>query len=91
MECTRNISVCFTPNQFEKYADEKSIVVIVDLLRATSVISTAFENGINAIIPVQTLNEALKYKNKEGYILAAERNTKPIEGFTYGNCVPGEY
>ena len=81
----KNISVCFTPDQFEKYADGKSIVVIVDLLRATTVISTAFENGINAVIPVQTLEEALAFKNKEGYILAAERNTKPVEGFAYGN------
>ena len=85
MESKSNISVCFTPDQFEKYADEKSTVVIVDLLRATSVISTAFENGINSVIPVQTLKEALEYKDKEGYILAAERNTKPVEGFAYGN------
>ena len=85
MASKKNILVCFTPDQFEKYADGKSTVVIVDLLRATSVISTAFENGINAVIPVQTLEKALEYKNKEGYILAAERNTKPVEGFAYGN------
>lgn len=85
MASKEKISVCFTPDQFKKYADGKSTVVIVDLLRATSVISTAFENGINAVIPVQKLEEALEYKNKEGYILAAERNTKPVEGFAYGN------
>ena len=34
---------------------------------------------------VQTLDEALSYKGKEGYIVAAERNAKPIEGFDYGN------
>ena len=85
MESKKKISVCFTPDQFEKYADEKSTVVIVDLLRATSVISTAFEYGVKYVIPVQTLQEALAYKNKEGYILAAERNTKLVEGFIYGN------
>jgi 2-phosphosulfolactate phosphatase len=85
MSIKKNISVCFTANHFEKYADGKSTVVVVDLLRATSVISTAFMEGVKAIIPVQTLDEALSYKGKEGYIVAAERNAKPIEGFDYGN------
>tara|TARA_B110000444_G_C18759613_1_gene556907 strand:+ start:207 stop:929 length:723 start_codon:yes stop_codon:yes gene_type:complete len=81
----KNISVCFTSDQFDKYADGKSTVVIVDLLRATSVISTAFMQGVKSIIPVQSLEEALLYKGKEGYIVAAERNAKPIEGFDFGN------
>lgn len=81
----KNISVCFTADQFHKYADGNSTVVVVDLLRATSVISTAFMEGVKEIIPVQTLEEALNYKGKEGYIVAAERNAKPIEGFDYGN------
>ena len=85
MSQKKNISVCFTADQFDKYADEKSIVVVVDLLRATTVISTAFMQGIEEIIPVQTLEEALAYKGMEGYIVAAERNAKPIEGFDYGN------
>ena len=81
----KNISVCFTTDQFNKYADGKSTVVVVDLLRATSVISTAFECGVSAIIPVRTLEEARKYKDLEGHIIAAERNTLPIKGFDYGN------
>ena len=82
---SKKISVCFTADQFEKYSDGKSTVVIVDLLRATTVISTAFMEGVEAIIPVQTLEKALSYKKKEGYIVAAERNAKPIVGFDYGN------
>ena len=81
----KNISVCFTTDQFEKYADGKSTVVVVDLLRATSVISTAFECGVSTIIPVRTLEEARKYKDVENHIIAAERNTLPIEEFDYGN------
>ena len=80
-----NISVCFSTDQFEKYSDGKSTVVIVDLLRATSVISVAFECGIESVIPVKTLKEALKYKNIENHIIAAERNTLPIDGFDFGN------
>ena len=81
----KNISICFTADQFENYADGKSTVVVVDLLRATSVISTAFECGVSTIIPVRTLEEARKYKDVENHIIAAERNTLPIEGFDYGN------
>ena len=81
----RKISVCFTADQFENYADGKSTVVVIDLLRATSVISTAFECGVSTIIPVRTLEEARKYKDVENHIIAAERNTLSIEGFDYGN------
>ena len=80
-----NISVCFTIDQFKQYSDGVSTVVIVDLLRATSVISVAFECGIEYVIPVKTLKEALKYKNIENHIIAAERNTLPIDGFDFGN------
>lgn len=80
-----NIQVCFSIDQFHKYADGFSTVVVVDLLRATSVISTAFEYGINSVIPVKTLEEALEYKDIENHIIAAERNTHLIDGFDYGN------
>ena len=85
MSDKKNIQVCFAADQFSKYSDGKSTVVVVDVLRATSVISTAFMQGVKVIIPVQTLEEALEYKEKEGCIVAAERNAKPIEGFDYGN------
>ena len=81
----KNLSVCLSINQFNMYADKKSIVVVVDLLRATSVISTAFECGVKAVIPVETPEEALTYKNIPNHIIAAERNTLKIDGFDYGN------
>ena len=65
----KNISVCFTADQFEKYADGKSTVVVVDLLRATSVISTAFMEGVEAIIPVQTLMKHFPIKEKKDILL----------------------
>ena len=85
MNTNKKIQVCFSASQFESYIDGRSTVVVVDLLRATSVISTAFEYGIDAVIPVRTLEEALSYKNLSNHIIAAERNTLLIEGFDYGN------
>ena len=85
MNDKKNISVCFTADQFHKFSDGTSTVVVVDLLRATTVISTAFMEGVEAIIPVQSLEMAMLYQGREGYIVAAERNAKLIEGFSYGN------
>ena len=85
MSNIKKIKVCFSSDQFQKYADGISTVVIVDLLRATSVISTAFECGVSAVIPVNSADEALTYKNVENHIVAAERNTLRLDGFDYGN------
>tara|TARA_B100001758_G_C18198661_1_gene498601 strand:- start:50 stop:772 length:723 start_codon:yes stop_codon:yes gene_type:complete len=85
MGVKNNIQVCFSNDQFGKYADNNSIVVIVDILRATSVISTAFACGVSAVIPVEKLEEALAYKNIDNHIIAAERNTLRIDGFDFGN------
>jgi len=82
----RNIQVCMTPKLFSLYADKKSIVVVVDVLRATSSMCIAFEKGVKRMIPVSKVEEALEYRNTdEDYILAAERNGKPVKSFDFGN------
>jgi len=85
MNDQKKISTCFLPALFEKYTNPDSIVVVIDVLRATSVISTAFHYGIKEIIPVQSLEEAKNYQGKENHIVAAERNAMPVDGFDYGN------
>lgn len=63
-------------------------VVIVDLLRASSTIITSLANGAKSIIPVSTVEEAVKIaKNleKSTYLLCGERNTRIIDGFNLGN------
>ena len=86
----RNINVCLSTSLFPLYNEGNKLVVVVDILRATTVISTAFHYGINDLIPVSELEEAQAYLNKEGYIVAAERNAEPIEGIPYGNS-PFQY
>lgn len=85
MEDTRkHVEVCFTPSEYKDYKDEYEIVVVIDVLRATSAICAAFDNGINSIIPVPTIEEALEYK-KKGYLAGAERKGQIVEGFDFGN------
>ena len=86
----RNINVCLSTSLFPLYNEGNKLVVVVDILRATTVISTAFHYGIKDLIPVSELEEAQGYLNKGGYIVAAERNAEPIEGIPYGNS-PFQY
>jgi 2-phosphosulfolactate phosphatase len=78
------VDVCFSPYLYPMYHRENSIVVVIDILRATSAICTAFEFGVDKMIPVASLEEATEYK-KQGYLVGAERNGIAIEGFDFGN------
>jgi len=84
MNDKRNIEVCFSPALFPNYKNRDAIVVIVDILRATSAIVTAFMNGVEKIIPVGTLEEAESMKNK-GYMVAAERDGIVRDFADFGN------
>ena len=81
----RNIQVCFSPELFKFFSDRKSLVVVVDVLRATSSICTALNEGVKSVKPVEHIFEALEYKGDSNYILAAERNGKIVKGFKQGN------
>jgi 2-phosphosulfolactate phosphatase len=80
----KKVEVCFTPAIFDTYRNDDAIVVVVDILRATSAIVTAFMNGVERIIPVATLEEANDYKNR-GYLVAAERDGIVRDFADFGN------
>lgn len=84
MDERKRVEVCFTPDEYDYYKDEFEIVVVIDVLRATSAMCAAFENGIKAIIPVPTVEQAMEYKQK-GYLAGAERKGQIVEGFDFGN------
>lgn len=76
----------------ELYFTGKTVVVI-DVLRATSTIVTALMNGAKEVIPVGSVEFAMKASsNMFGgqTLLGGERNTKKIDGFNLGNS-PFEY
>jgi 2-phosphosulfolactate phosphatase len=76
--------VCLTPALLDLYAIEHSIVVVIDILRATSSITYGIDNGAEAIIPVMEVEDCLKYADK-GFLLAAERNGEVVKGYDFGN------
>ena len=79
-----NIEVCFSPQSYPLFDNNNTIVVVIDILRATSAITTAFFNGVSKMIPIASLEEAYQYK-QDGFIVAAERDGKIIDGFDLGN------
>ncbi len=87
------INVLFSPlNTDDLYFTNKTTVVI-DVLRATSVITQAIKNKAKEIIPVATVEFAVKVSGGMfggQTLLGGERNTKKIEGFALGNS-PFEY
>lgn len=67
------------------------VVVIIDILRATSVITTAFMNGCKELVPVLTVEEAFEMKkNDSECILGGERHAIKVDGFDLSNS-PLEY
>ncbi len=80
----RGLEICFTPAIFDAHADSDAVVVVVDVLRATSSICTAFANGVSEIIPVATVEEAREMKAR-GYLLAAERDGFVLDFADFGN------
>lgn len=84
MMTKRKLETCFSPALFEAEVHRDSIVVIIDILRASSAICTAFANGARAILPVSEISEARDYKSK-GFLVAAERDGFVLDFADFGN------
>jgi 2-phosphosulfolactate phosphatase len=80
----RNLEVCLTPALLHLHDFTNSIVVVIDIFRATSSICYGIENGAESIIPVATVEACESYRNTD-FLLAAERNGEVVDGFDFGN------
>jgi 2-phosphosulfolactate phosphatase len=78
------IEVCHSPAQYPLFHKPNHIVVVIDVLRATSAIVTAFYHGVTKMIPVASLEEAKRFQDL-GFLAAAERHAQVVEGFDLGN------
>ena len=79
-----------SPSLLHLYDVSNSIVVIIDVLRATSTIATALCNGAKSIIPVDSVEECIRIGKQIDAITAGERDGKIAGGLQYGNS-PFEY
>lgn len=85
----RSIEVVFTPALLPLYDVRGKIVVIIDILRATSTMCVAFQTGVKRILPSSSPEECKIFKDFD-FIISAERNAVKVEGFDLGNS-PFEY
>lgn len=80
----KTVETCLSPELFNLFDIRGKVVVVIDILRATSCITTALAHGVGGIIPMADLEECRKYKEK-GLLIAGERDGKTVEGFDLGN------
>lgn len=90
MKKKSSLYTCFSPALLNSYDVSSSIVVIIDVLRATSTMATALYNGAKAIIPVDSVAECIRLGKQINAITAGERDGQVAEGLQYGNS-PFEY
>jgi 2-phosphosulfolactate phosphatase len=87
------INVLFSPIHTDELYFTGKTTVVIDVLRASSTIVAALQNGAREVVPVATVEFAVKVSGGMfggQTLLGGERNTKKIEGFALGNS-PLEY
>jgi 2-phosphosulfolactate phosphatase len=85
-----SLQTCLSPALLHTVDVSQSIVVIIDVLRATSTIATAIKNGAKSVIPVDSVADCIKLGNQLEAVTAGERDGRIAEGLTYGNT-PFQY
>lgn len=78
------IHVCTSPALIDQFDVNGKIVVVIDILRATTSMCVGFGSGVDCIVPVEHQDECLAYR-EQGFLIAGERSGVKIEGFDMGN------
>ena len=87
------LDVLFSPVLADELFFTGKTTVVIDILRASTTIVQALANGAKEIVPVGTIEFAVKVSGGMfggQTLLGGERNTKKVEGFALGNS-PSEY
>lgn len=85
-----SLNTVLSPRLLDLYDISNSVVVIIDVFRATSTIATALYNGAAKVIPVDSVARCIELGKITEGITAGERDGKVVEGLQHGNS-PAEY
>ena len=80
------VDIIFTADEVSQEKTKGKICVVIDVLRATSVMITALHNGAEKIFPfkdIKIIQE--RCENLKNIIKCGERNALKIDGFDLGN------
>jgi len=80
-----NLYTCLSPALLHLYDVSNTIVVVIDVLRATSTIATALYNGAKEVIPVDSVERCIQLGKELECITAGERDGQIAAGLQYGN------
>ena len=83
------VDVCYTPELIHQFNVSEKIVVVIDVLRATSCMVAGLGSGVKSITPVATVEEC-EALGKRGFIMAGERGGQKLPQFDIGNS-PFDY
>ena len=87
------LDVFFGGHQMTPADIQGRVVLVIDVLRASTTVSVALNNGAKAVIPFASSDEVIdraKQFEREDVLLAGERKMNMISGFDLGNS-PREY
>ncbi len=87
------VNVLFSPVIADELFFTGKTVVVIDVLRASTTIVAALQNGAREIVPVANVEFGVKISGGMfggQTLLGGERNTRKVEGFALGNS-PLEY
>ncbi|HAH57636.1 MAG: 2-phosphosulfolactate phosphatase [Lentimicrobium sp.] len=81
----RTLEVCLSPALFPfRKTSEPHLTLVIDVLRFSTSVIAAFDYGVNEVIPVNSLMQAEKLKQK-GMLVAAERDGEKLPFADFGN------
>lgn len=98
----RKLTVHLLPSLFEPSRLTGGLAVVIDVLRATTTMVYALQNGARSITPCESIEKAKSLRDAtgsstkldagagSGLLLGGERGGKPIPGFDLGNS-PSEW
>ena len=79
------IEICLSPALYPfRTTRGRHITAVIDILRFTTSVVSAFDHGVKDVIPVESLEKAENLK-KRGYPVAAERDGLRLPFAEYGN------
>jgi 2-phosphosulfolactate phosphatase len=90
MNSKPELHTSLSPALLHLYDLNNSVVVVIDVFRATSTIASVLYNGAKCVIPVDSVPKAIEISKSIGGIAAGERDGMIAEGLSHGNS-PLEY
>jgi 2-phosphosulfolactate phosphatase len=82
------LDVFFSPIQVKPSDTQARLVLIVDVLRASTTVATALGNGAKTVIPLEAPDDVITRSrefHRSQIVLAGEQRMYPITGFDLGN------